>query len=99
MYSRESTNYLNTQQEEAWLAFQRAVDGFLGNFKSPDFIELITNLLNQCEAIGAHLSLKMHFLKSHLNYFPDNLGEMCDEQGERFHQDISEFEERYHMYE
>lgn len=36
MYSRESTNYLNTQQEEEWLAFQRAVDGFLGNFKSPE---------------------------------------------------------------
>ena len=35
------------------------------------------------------MSLKMHFLHSHLDFFPSNLGEVSDEQGERFHQDIS----------
>jgi len=34
------------------------------------------------------MSLKIHFLKSHLDFFPENLGEVRDEHGERFRQDI-----------
>ncbi|KDR14867.1 hypothetical protein L798_11005, partial [Zootermopsis nevadensis] len=41
------------------------------------------------------MSLKMHFLHSHLEFFPDNLGSVSDEHGERFHQDISTLERRY----
>ena len=37
----------------------------------------------------------MHFLFSHLDRFPENLGDVSDEQGERFHQDIKEMEIRY----
>jgi len=35
------------------------------------------------------MSLKIHFLHSHLDFFPSNLGDFSDEHGERFHQDIS----------
>ena len=41
------------------------------------------------------MSLKMHFLHSHLDFFPENLGAVSDEQGERFHQDIQTMEVRY----
>ena len=41
------------------------------------------------------MSLKIHFLDPHLDFFPDNLGAVSDEQGERFHQDISALEKRY----
>ncbi|UYV68012.1 Transposase [Cordylochernes scorpioides] len=41
------------------------------------------------------MSLKIHFLHSHLDFFPDNLGAVSDEHGERFHQDISSMEKRY----
>jgi len=34
------------------------------------------------------MSVKVHFLQSHVNYFPDNFEAMIDEQGESFHQDI-----------
>ena len=37
----------------------------------------------------------MHFLRSHLDYFPHNWGDFSEEQGERFHQDISDMEKRY----
>ncbi|KZC05217.1 hypothetical protein WN55_08824 [Dufourea novaeangliae] len=42
-----------------------------------------------------NMSLKVHFLDSHLNVFPENLGAANDEHGERFHQDISCMEKRY----
>jgi hypothetical protein len=35
------------------------------------------------------MSLKLHFLDSHLDFFPQNLGEFSNEHSERFHQDIS----------
>jgi len=41
------------------------------------------------------MSLKIHFLESHLDFFPENLGEVSDEHCERFHQDIMTMEKRY----
>ena len=35
----------------------------------------------------------MHFLPSHLEYFPEYL-DICEEQGEWFHHDICEMEKR-----
>ena len=34
-------------------------------------------------------------MHSHLDWFPENLGDVSEEQGERFHQDIKETEWRY----
>ena len=41
------------------------------------------------------ISLKMHFLHSHLEFFPENLEAVGDEQGENFCQDIQSMEKRY----
>ena len=41
------------------------------------------------------MSIKVPFLHSHLNRFPDNLGDICNKQGEKFHQDIKAMEERF----
>lgn len=52
-------------------------------------------MLNAYHKMGCNMSLKIHFLDSHLDFFPENLGAVSDEQGERFHQDIASIEERY----
>lgn len=41
------------------------------------------------------MNLKIHFLDSHIDYFPENLGDFSEEQGERFHQDLKDIEKRY----
>ncbi|GBN93155.1 hypothetical protein AVEN_49701-1 [Araneus ventricosus] len=41
------------------------------------------------------MSLKVHFLDSHLDYFPENLDAVSEEQGESFHHDIKEMYRRY----
>ncbi|UYV69091.1 hypothetical protein LAZ67_6002396 [Cordylochernes scorpioides] len=46
-------------------------------------------------ALECNMTLKTHFLHSHLDLFPDNLGAVSDENGERFHKDISSMEKRY----
>jgi hypothetical protein len=52
-------------------------------------------MLEKFIALGCAMSLKVHFLNVHLDYFPENLGAVSEEQGERFHQDIKEMETRY----
>jgi hypothetical protein len=41
------------------------------------------------------MSLKVHFLHTHLNFFPQNLGAVSDEHGQCFHQDTAVMEKRY----
>jgi hypothetical protein len=62
---------------------------FLGNVIAKNYEELAENLLNAYQTVGCKMSLKIQFLHSHLDFFPPNLGEVSDEHGERFHQDIS----------
>ena len=41
------------------------------------------------------MSLKVHFLHSHLTFFNENLGAVSDEHGKRFDQDIAVIEKRF----
>ena len=45
--------------------------------------------------MGCRMSLKIHFLHTHLDFFPENLGAVSDEQGQLFHQDITTMEQQY----
>ncbi|KAJ0184258.1 hypothetical protein K1T71_000681 [Dendrolimus kikuchii] len=70
---------LNRTQKASWNSFKAVVSGFLGNNK----------------AMGCRMSLKVHMLHAHLDKFKNNMGAYSEEQGERFHQDIMNFEQRY----
>jgi hypothetical protein len=52
-------------------------------------------LLDAHIALECNMSLKIHFLHSHLDFFRPNLGVVSDKHGERFHQDIAQMEWRY----
>ena len=86
---------MNQLQSKTWRSFVAVTQNFLGNKRSDDYVALVENMLNNYRDIGANMSIKVHFLHSHLDRFPENCGEVSDEQGERFHQDIKEMEERY----
>ena len=45
--------------------------------------------------LGCRMSIKMHYLHSHLDFFRPNLTDVSEEHGERFHQDIQVMEKRY----
>jgi hypothetical protein len=51
-------------------------------------------MLDKFKELGCNMSFKVHFLDSHLDNFPANLGAVSEEQAERFHQDIKEMERR-----
>lgn len=82
-------------EKNAWDSFVWVIQNFLGNRKSDDYVEHIEEMLSHFQRLGCNMSIKIHFLQSHLDHFPENLGDMSEEQGERFHQDIRNMEERY----
>lgn len=82
-------------QLAAWKAFRSICKDFLGNHRSPKYMDIVQELLQSYEALGCKMSLKVPFLMSHMDFFPDNMGSVSDEHGERFHQDISVMEKRY----
>ena len=56
---------------------------------------VVSNLIESCEKLGCRMSLNLHSLHSHLDFFRDNLGNVSKEHGERFHQDIQVMEKCY----
>jgi hypothetical protein len=79
----------------AWQAFKNVMKSLLGNHKAENYHELVSDLLMAYKAMRCNMSLKVHFLDSHLDFFPENLSAVSDEHRERFHQDISNMEKRY----
>lgn len=86
---------LSSTEKDAWLAFKSVVANFLGNNKSPDYVNIVQKCISAYSLMGCNMSLKIHLLDSHLDFFPENLGSVSDEHDERFHQDISVMESRY----
>ncbi|GFV38224.1 uncharacterized protein TNCV_4792101 [Trichonephila clavipes] len=83
-------------ESKAWNSFVLVISNFLGKKKSDDHVELVESMLLNLKELGCNISIKIHFLHSHLDRFPQNLGDFSEEQGERFHQDLWTMEERYH---
>ena len=86
---------MNRTELKAWSSFVLVVKNFLGNNKALNYADLLSNMLIAFKNLGCNMSIKMHYLFSHMDRFTENLGSMSDEQGERFHQDIKEMESRY----
>ena len=86
---------LNPAELFAWLSFRSTIANFLGNHRSFQYQNVVDELMENFRQIGTCMSVKMHFLQSHLDYFLENCGDLKEEQGECFHQDISDIEKRY----
>jgi len=85
----------NNIERFAWQSFKNVVENFLVNHKSKNYEELVAELIENYRQLRCLMNLKLHFLKLHLQYFPDNLGDYNEEQGERFHQDKKKVKRRY----
>ena len=49
-------------------------------------------LIESYEKLGCRMFFKLHFLHFYLDFFRDNLGNVSEERGKRFHQDIQVME-------
>ncbi|GBN43015.1 hypothetical protein AVEN_264668-1 [Araneus ventricosus] len=83
------------KEKEAWVTFKDVVHRGLGNTKDPLHKTVVQRMLTAYEAQGCKISLKVHFIHSNIDCFPENLGAYSEEQGERFHQDVRDIERRH----
>ena len=81
-------------ESAAWYPYVSVVKKFLGKTKASNYQHLMDLMLRNFQALGARMIIKLHYLFSHLDYFPENLGDVTQEKGERFHLDIKIMEER-----
>ena len=96
MFSSEALENKMTQVEKkAWHAFKNVIAGFLGNNKADNYKDLVEELLDSYYGLGCRMSIKLHYLHSHLEFFRPNLGAVTEEGGEQFHQDMQLMENRY----
>jgi len=87
-----SEHLLTEAEKSSWLTFKAICLNFLGNAKVESYKELAEDLLSLYQSIGCNMSLKIHFLHSHLEFLLPNLS---DEHGEWFHQDFFTMEKRH----
>ena len=63
-------------EKEAWLSFAEVVSKFLSSSKYSDYKTVVEIMLACFGALGCRMSLKVHFLHAHLDYIPQNLGDI-----------------------
>lgn len=61
-------------QQRAWKATIDVIKNFLGNKKADNYKAIVKEMIEAYEVMGVHMSLKIHFLANHLDFFPENLG-------------------------
>ncbi|GBO34126.1 hypothetical protein AVEN_215873-1 [Araneus ventricosus] len=86
---------LRSKEKQVWDAFYKASTNFLGNDKAEIYKDLVEDMLALFQDFGCNMPLNFHFLDSRLHFFPCNCGQVSDEHGERFHQDIDNMEKQY----
>ncbi|GFV35436.1 uncharacterized protein TNCV_3204681 [Trichonephila clavipes] len=82
-------------ESKACNSFVLVMSNFLGKKRSDDHVELVESMLSNLKELECNMSIELHFLLSHLDRFPQNLGDFSEQQGERFHQDLRTMEESY----
>ena len=86
---------MNDLELRTWTSFVDMMKNFLGNRQAKNYKELVEKLLKNLQDIGTNISIKVHFLDSHLDKFLDTWDDVIDKQGEQFYQDIRIMEEFY----
>jgi len=95
MQDKQFDEYLNETERNAWLSFKRICKAFLGNHKAASYQDIVQDLLTLYKVMGCNMSLKIYLLESHLDFIPENLGDVSGKHVERFHQDIMAMENQY----
>lgn len=95
MKSEKFNELLLPTERNAWNGIKDVVQNFLGNKRAPNYRDIVQKTLAAFEKMNVHMSLKIHLLKEHLEFYRENLGKVSDEHGERFHQQIKHIEKRF----
>jgi len=86
---------LNETEFAAWYSFIDVVKNILGTRASDNSVHLVERMADYFRKMGCNMSIKLHLLHWHLEFFVSNMAAVTDEHGEWFHQEISSIGRRY----
>ena len=69
---------MNQLEANAWTSFVSVTKNFLGNHRVENYVELVYKMLGNFKQLYVNISIKVHFLYSQLDNFPENLGSVSD---------------------
>ena len=95
MQHQTFTARITVVERATWCSYVSVIQEVINNTKASNYWNLVNVMLQNVQALGARMSIKLHYLFSYLDYFPENFGDVSEKQGERFHQDIRTMKERY----
>jgi len=70
MQDKQFDEDLNETERHACLSFKRICKDFSGKHKAVNHQDVVQDLLTSYKAMGSNMSLKIHFLESHWDFFP-----------------------------
>ena len=76
---------LNEDELSAWQSLKSVVTNSLGNHRTVEYEKEVEELLKSFHQLKTQMSVKLHFLRLHLDYLPKNCEDLSEEQGECFH--------------
>ena len=69
---------MNTVEARDWNTFSLVVSKFFGNRKAENYRDLVKEMLPSMQEMKCNMTIKLHFLKNHLDYFSENLGDISE---------------------
>ena len=70
MQDQTFTARMTVAERAAWCSYVSVIRDFLGNTKASNYRNLVDVMLQNFQALDARMSIKLHYLYSHLDYFP-----------------------------
>jgi len=68
-------------RKAAWKSLKYVTTNFLGNHEKQNYRDTVADLAHSYKDVGCNMSLRVHFLESHLDLPPENIGAVNDEHG------------------
>lgn len=86
---------LQGEEVYAWNCIKEIIKNLLGKSRAGNSSLIVERMMLAFQRLDVHMSLKIHYLHSHLDAFWDQMSTESDEHGERFHQTAAVMECRY----
>lgn len=86
---------LDENASNTWDSIRAVIENVLCKNRSPHYRGFIDNMMQSFDTFDVHMSLKIHMLHAHFDFYERQLATESDEAGERFHQTIMTFEDRF----
>jgi hypothetical protein len=89
--SQHHEEAMTVVEGKAWEAFRMVVTYFFGSNKCENYEEIVESLIQHYEVLGCRMSIKLHYLHSHLEFLRPNV-DVSKKHDECFHQDVEAIE-------